>query len=92
MKMKIELFKKAGELKRVPYESAAFDSMVKAREVAFAEGKRRDADEVAIVSVGSTLVRERWVPNGAQWKRFNSKLPWPLGRLYDPVYIARGHR
>lgn len=87
MKMKIELFKKqAGELKRIPYVSAAFDGMAKAREVAFADGGRRGADEAVIASEGSALVQERWVRDGEQWKRFEP----PRGRvIYDPVFPGR---
>jgi hypothetical protein len=94
MQMKIELFKNAANrLEPVPYDSAAFDSMAKAREVAFADGKRRGVDEVAIVSIGSPLVRERWVRDGAQWKRYKPPVrrwlggdpPIEYGVVRDPV-------
>jgi hypothetical protein len=61
MKMKIELFK---QLERIPYPSAEFESMAKAREVAFTDGKRRDADEIVIALINSAVVRERWIRDG----------------------------
>lgn len=74
MKMKIELFQnRLGKLECVPYVSAAFESMAKARGVAFADGKRRGADEISITSMGAPLVRERWVRDGEQWKCFNPR-------------------
>lgn len=71
MKMKIELFKKKtfGGLERVPYDSAEFDSMAKAREIAFADGQRRGADEAVVASIGSAIVRERWMRDGEWWIR-----------------------
>ena len=79
MKMKIELFKsKSNRLEGIPYGSAEFASMAQAREVGFVDGKRLGADEIAIVSIGSPLVRERWVRDGAQWKRFEPPKP-PVG-------------
>ena len=71
MKMKIELFKSSSSrLECIPYGSAEFASLAEAREVAFTDGKHLGADELAIVSIGSPLVRERWVRDGAQWKRY----------------------
>ena len=91
MKMKIELFKNRSDgLECIPYGSAEFVSMVAARDVGFADGKRLGADEIAIVSIGSPLVRERWVRDGAQWKRFKPPVrfgivrdPWPDGIVSD---------
>lgn len=82
MKMKIELFEnRSNSLECIPYGSAEFVSMAEARQVAFADGKRLGADELAIVSIGSPLVRERWVRDGAQWKRFK---PPRFGTGYPP--------
>lgn len=82
MKMKIELFKgSSNKLEYIPYRSAEFTSMAEARKVSFADGKRLGADEISIVSIGSPLVRERWVPDGAQWKRF--KPPVRFGIVRD---------
>lgn len=83
MKMKIELFEnRSNSLERIPYGSAEFVSMAEARKVAFADGKRLAADEIAIVSIGSPLVRERWVRDGAQWKRFKPLVRFGTG--YPP--------
>jgi hypothetical protein len=78
MKIKIELFK---QLERIPYPSAEFESMAKAREVAFAEGKRRGADAIVIASIDSRLVRERWTRDGERWTRFQRKEE----KLVDPI-------
>lgn len=80
--MKIELFENRSDgLVDMPYGSAEFVSMAEARDVAFADGKRLGADEIAIVSIGSPLVRERWVRDDAQWKRF--KPPVRFGMVLD---------